>query len=101
MKLPTIANLIKCYKLAKLHPDAEIIKCDWCTTFTGNEFIAWFRSRLHQKINRNLPKHNWRKLTDQWQIEAQRTARAINSRFVIHWLPQEFRKRFAHRLNEI
>lgn len=39
-----------------------------------------------------------RKYGEDWQTECRRTARALNGKCAIHWLPKEWHGRFAHRL---
>lgn len=50
-RTPTIRALVEAKRLALAHPDDVCIRYDWCTTWTGNEFRAWFRARLNAKIN--------------------------------------------------
>jgi len=54
---------------------------------------------LRPKEVRNSRYSKMRKLSSDWQRAVTQAAYALNSpRLVIHWLPVELRKRFAHRL---
>lgn len=92
----TARTLVTTYKWAKSHPTG-IIPIDWCTKLTGEKWLQWFRQCLDIKISATLPRVG-RKWEAQWQIEAQRTARSVNSRFVVRWVPVEFRDRLQYRL---
>ena len=58
------------------------------------------RHGLHDRINRHLP---WwdkgRKWNPQWQADARRTAREVNTpRLIVRWAPPELLPRLAHRI---
>lgn len=92
----TIRTLLETYKWAKAHPHG-IIPIDWATQLTGTEWLRWFRQCLDAKISSTMPQVG-RKWDDLWQIEAQRTARAVNSRQVVRYVPADFCERLRHRL---
>jgi hypothetical protein len=64
--------------------------------------LRQFRTGLHARINRHVPGYGrGRKWSTDWQREAWRTARAVNTpRLVVRWVPTEFRARLADRLSD-
>jgi hypothetical protein len=99
MRQYTVKSLLATYQWANEHRDG-IIPIDWCTKLTGEEWLRWFRGRVQEKVSATIPGYGkGRKWDDMWQIEAQRTARAVNTpRLAVRWIPTEFRPRLSHRL---
>jgi hypothetical protein len=59
------------------------------------------RAGIHDRINKHVLGYGCGRKWDQnWQVEAGRAARAVNTpRLVVGWVPVEFRARLAHRLD--
>jgi hypothetical protein len=97
----TVPQLREALAFAKAHP-AGTIRVHWAPwpgTFTGTEWRRWFRQCLDRKINRQFPVSRGRKDTPDWFMEQCRASRQLNQpRLIIHWLPPDLTKRFAHRL---
>lgn len=94
--------LLQTAQWARQHPDGLIEPYGlWPPQeLTGRQWRAWFVGCLMQKIT-GAPRVPRRKDTPEWWQETVRTARALNTpRLAIHWLPPEWRARFAHRLSE-
>lgn len=64
------------------------------------EILRQFHDGLMDRINCRVPGFGvGRKWSPDWQAEAIRAGRDLNRpRLRIHWLPVDFRSRFAHRL---
>lgn len=93
----TIADLRRGLTWAKSHPTARAYIPAVGDTMTGAEWRAWFRRCLDAKINRHLPARG-RKDDPDWRAVMRRTARELNSRVVIRWLPHDLKARFGYRL---
>lgn len=95
----TLPELLRTYRWAVAHPEGRIM-LGRIDSATGAEWLRWFRGQLDKKVSSRC----WwygvgRKWDWQWQVEAQRTARAVNTpRLVVRWVPKEFRERLAHRI---
>jgi hypothetical protein len=63
--------------------------------------LRQFRAGMHARINRHDPEFGiGRKWSTDWQSEAWRTARVVNTpRLRVGWIPVEFRGRLADRLD--
>ncbi|MFG1304178.1 DNA polymerase III subunit beta [Xanthobacter autotrophicus] len=86
-------------------PDARFrgSPCGWSgSEETAAEILRQFRAGMDDRINRHVPWHGrGRRWGPDWQSEAARLARAVNTpRLVVRWAPQEFRRRLAHRLED-
>jgi hypothetical protein len=92
----TAGSLIAAYRWAVGNPDGRI-QIDRFEVLTGTEWLRWFRGCLHEKTSRGLVRVG-RKYSRDWYCEARRTAREVNSRCVVRWVPFEFRERLAHRI---
>lgn len=85
--------------LKSMAPDREISGWSYFPT-EARDILRELDYGLHDRINRHLP---WfghgRKWSYEWQVEACRAARDLNTpRLAIHWLPAWLKPRFAHRL---
>jgi hypothetical protein len=74
---------------------------DWFgLDYSAAEILSEFRAAMHARINRHVPGYGrGRKWSSDWQIEAARTARAVNTpRLVVRWIPSDLRDRLVHRI---
>lgn len=67
---------------------------------TVADVLRQFREGLADRINRHIPGHGQgRKWDADYQRHMLQAAYALNTpRLAIHWLPNDLRTRFAHRL---
>lgn len=100
-------TLKKVYTYAKAHPDKkftlpERITGNWHgNEFTGNSWLRWFRRKLQEKINRDLPPRG-RKDSDEYHRDMKRAAKRLNTAYTCYSsepLPQELEKRFAYKID--
>lgn len=86
-------------------PDARFrgSPCGWAgADEDAAEILRQFRAGMDARINQHLP---WfgrgRRWGPEWQAEASRLARAVNTpRLIVRWAPPEFRARLAHRIED-
>jgi hypothetical protein len=70
---------------------------------TSGEVLRQMRAGIHDRINRHDAAFGvGRKWSHIWQIETERTARAVNTpRLRVTWAPHHLRTRLAHRLSTV
>ena len=92
---------VRAIGIAKAAPE-QTFKSGLSTFWTtkGREIHEQFYEGLTDRINRRIANYGkGRKWSNEWQIETQRAARALNTpRLVIHWLPKWLLGRFGHRI---
>lgn len=98
----TAAQLLLAIQTAKREPGSSFsIAGSWpAEEMTAAQYIAWFRSCMNAKINRGQAPRGRKDCSD-WQRDAMRTARSVNTprlRVYLRSVPLEFRARLAHRL---
>lgn len=100
-----LGNYVEGWKRAKRAPPGAVFRgspCGWAhVDEDAAEILRQFRAGMHDRINRRLP---WfgqgRRWDPNWQAEARRFARQVNTpRLIVRWAPFEFRERFAARLS--
>ncbi len=67
---------------------------------TREEILGEFRDGVHDRINRHAPGFGaGRKWDSDWQRDAYRTAREVNTpRLIVRWVPRDFEARLRHRV---
>jgi len=100
----TAASLVRAYRAAQSwDPGRPFIQTDRFEVLTAQEWLAWFRSCLAAKINREVPTTTGRKHRREWQADMQRVAWKLRNRIVLryHEAPtflRDVRARLEHRL---
>lgn len=75
----TVRSLLACHRFMREHePDADAIQVDYDTYQTARAWLAWFRVKLHEKINREDPRAGWRKMQDDYQSDLALDRRTID-----------------------
>lgn len=72
----TLRQLIKAYKWAKTGKGE--MEISYGVYMTGPQWLAWFRGRLNEKINRLDNRRGFRKMDSEYQWKLYRDARTIN-----------------------
>ncbi|MCL8382079.1 DNA polymerase III subunit beta [Xanthobacter aminoxidans] len=102
----TLGTYVAAWRRARAAPpDARFrgSPCGWAGAEEKvAEILRQFRAGMDDRINQHLP---WfgrgRRWGPEWQAEASRLARAVNTpRLIVRWAPPEFRARLAHRIED-
>jgi hypothetical protein len=98
----SLAAYVQSWKQAKSLPldtPVKTVPGQWWPG-TVSDVLRELRSGIDNRINRHDTRYgHGRKWHHDWQRSALQTARAVNSRCVIHWVPFEFRGRLKHRVD--
>lgn len=101
-----LATYCAAWRACRTAPPGQPVRGSLCDPFTARAMstagqeLAEFRRGMHDRINRHLAAFGrGRKWSGQWQADAARTARDVNTpRLIVRWVPVEFRARVAARL---
>jgi hypothetical protein len=100
MRTYTAKQLLTCHHWCRTHPNGRV-PIDRMEIISADEWLRWFRQCLDKKISSHMPHVNrGRKWGYDWQIQAWRTSREVNTpRLIVRWIPREFLPRLTHRLH--
>lgn len=102
----TLGTYVAAWRRARAAPPDASFRgspCGWAgIEEPAGEILRQFRAGMDARINQHLP---WfgrgRRWGPEWQAEASRLARAVNTpRLIVRWAPPEFRARLAHRIED-
>lgn len=93
-------SLIEVARWFRRYPDAIGVVDDYAgSEFTAQQWFAWFREKLMQKINASDPQYGeGRKWGDEYQLELERLRGYIGTKIVIYYVPRCLGARVAAAL---
>lgn len=98
----TVGEYVRSWRALKTLPLNRLVaRWDHIDTPAG-AILAKIAYGVHDRINRHIPWHGrGRKWDEDWQrAMIQASIRLNQPRLIIDWLPQDFTRRFAHRLRD-